>query len=150
MPLSLPACPFLLCVFTGFPQLATNCSTRFSVLLRLTLTLPPLPVLDASSRSPCRYRRQRGRRGPSKSSSDLTNGVIYEDLPSGPTPRVVPAAHGHPRDTHTLAPMEVGGGLGQIFFWLLFPVMIFLVYQLLLVSCPCDVLFCVDARGRWR
>ncbi|XP_063840528.1 uncharacterized protein LOC135089161 isoform X2 [Scylla paramamosain] len=54
-----------------------------------------------------RYRRQRGRRGPSKSSSDLTNGVIYEDLPSGPTPRVVPAAHGHPRDTHTLAPMEL-------------------------------------------
>ncbi|XP_066977462.1 uncharacterized protein [Macrobrachium rosenbergii] len=53
-----------------------------------------------------RYRRQRGRRGPSKSSSDLTNGIIYEDLPSGPTPRVVPA-HAHPGDTHTLAPMEL-------------------------------------------
>ncbi|XP_068220462.1 uncharacterized protein [Palaemon carinicauda] len=53
-----------------------------------------------------RYRRQRGRRGPSKSNSDLTNGIIYEDLPSGPTPRVVPS-HTHPGDTHTLAPMEV-------------------------------------------
>ncbi|XP_042204031.1 mucin-5AC-like isoform X2 [Homarus americanus] len=55
------------------------------------------------------WRRQRGRRGPSKSTSDLTNGVIYEDLPSGPTPRVVPASHGHAhtRDTHTLAPMEL-------------------------------------------
>ncbi|XP_069190684.1 uncharacterized protein [Procambarus clarkii] len=54
-----------------------------------------------------RYRRQRARRGPSKSTSDLTNGVIYEDLPSGPTPRVVPSAHTHARDTHTLAPMEL-------------------------------------------
>ncbi|XP_069947827.1 uncharacterized protein [Cherax quadricarinatus] len=53
------------------------------------------------------WRRQRARRGPSKSSSDLTNGVIYEDLPSGPTPRVVPASHTHTSDTHTLAPMEL-------------------------------------------
>ena len=60
------------------------------------------------------YRHSR-RRGPSKSASDLSNGVIYEDLPSGPAPRPMHATGasigGMPAntltDTHTLQPMEV-------------------------------------------
>ncbi|XP_042885260.1 nascent polypeptide-associated complex subunit alpha, muscle-specific form-like isoform X2 [Penaeus japonicus] len=96
------ACPALLVAGDAHTRQRLQPPLAALVVAAATLTL----VFIIAALVCWRYRRQRGRRGPSKSTSDLTNGVIYEDLPSGPAPRVVPA-HTHPHDTHTLAPMEL-------------------------------------------
>ncbi|XP_069996529.1 uncharacterized protein [Penaeus vannamei] len=96
------ACPALLVAGDAHTRQRLQPPLAALVVAAATLTL----VVIIAALVCWRYRRQRGRRGPSKSTSDLTNGVIYEDLPSGPAPRVVPA-HSHPHDTHTLAPMEL-------------------------------------------